>query len=577
MADADGAVVGSEVPRPWVEHYPKGVTWEQAFEAKPVFALLEDSAARIPNRNYIDFFGRTFTYSEVSELVDRAARGFQSLGVKPGVHVGLFLPNCPQYVIAFYGIMKAGGTVVNFSPLYSVPELVHQVEDAEVDIMVTLDVVQLYDKIIEVMDKSRLRQLVVGTLKDVLPFPKNVLYSAFRRRERSKVRYNAAHLRFEELLNNRGIIRPVAISPHEDVAVIQYTGGTTGTPKGAMLTHANLYINALQCAAYDPESSFGKDKMLGALPLFHVFAMTVVLNVSTRMGAEIVLLPKFELEQAMRAISQQQITLVPGVPTMYNAILHHPRLGKYDLSSIRLSISGGAPLPVELKKQFEDLTGASLREGYGLTETSAVVAANPYYEASRAGSVGLPLPGTSILITDPDHPEKILPLGETGEICVVGPQVMKGYWKRPDATEQTICQGRLRTGDIGYMDADGYTYIVDRAKDLILVGGFNVYPRRLEEAIYENEAVKETTVIGIPDDYLGEVPKAFVVTKDGATLDEAMLRAHLKPRLGKVEMPREIEFRKELPKTMIGKLSKKELVAEERAKFEAAKKTRDVA
>lgn len=552
--------------RPWLENYPEGVNWDQQFDAKPVYAFLDEAAERIPDNPYIEFMGRSYDYGTIKQLVDRAARGFQSLGVGPGVHVGLFLPNCPQYVVAFYGVLKAGGTVVNFSPLYSVPELIHQVEDAQVDIMVTLDVTLLYDKIAEVMDKSRLRQLVIGTLSDVLPFPKNVLYSAFKRRDRSKVRYNAAHIRFSQLLNNRGIFKKADIDPYEQVAVIQYTGGTTGVPKGAMLTHANLSINAQQIAAYDPKMDYGVERMLGALPLFHVFAMTVVLNTSTHIGAEVILQPKFELEKAMKAIAGKKITLVPGVPTMYNAMLHHPRIDKYDLSCIRLSISGGAPLPVEQKKQFEELTNATLREGYGLTESSAVAAVNPYYGESKSGSVGLPIPGTEIIICDQDHPEKILPLGETGEICIKGPQVMKGYWNKAEATAETLVDGRLRTGDIGYMNEEGYTYIVDRAKDLILVGGFNVYPRQIEEAIYQHPAIKEVTVIGIDDDYLGEVPKAFMVLNEDASVSEEELVAFLKTKIGKIEIPRAFEFRDELPKTMIGKLSKKELVEEERAK-----------
>lgn len=567
----------SEVQHPWLRNYPEGVDWAQEFEAKPVYAFLDEAAGRIPDHPYLEFMGRSFNYGRIHNLVDRAARGFQSLGVGPGVHVGLFLPNCPQYVVAFYGVLKAGGTVVNFSPLYSVPELAHQVEDAQVDIMVTLDVTLLYDKISEVMEKSRLRQLVIGSLSDVLPFPKNVLYSAFQRRDRSKVRYNTAHIRFSQLLNNRGIYKKIDIDPYEQVAVIQYTGGTTGVPKGAMLTHANLSINAQQIAAYDPKMGYGVERMLGALPLFHVFAMTVVLNTSTHIGAEVILQPKFELEKAMKAIAGKKITLVPGVPTMYNAMLHHPRIDKYDLSCIRLSISGGAPLPVEQKRLFEELTGATLREGYGLTETSAVVAVNPYYGESKAGSVGLPIPGTEIVICDQDHPDKILPLGQTGEICVVGPQVMKGYWNKPEATAESLVGGRLRTGDIGYMNDEGYTFIVDRAKDLILVGGFNVYPRQIEEAIYEHPAVKEVTVIGIPDDYLGEVPKAFMVLEEGASLSEAEIKDFLKPRLGKVEIPRAYEFRDELPKTMIGKLSRKELVAEERAKAAADADTGEAA
>lgn len=553
---------------PWVESYPRGVEWGQTFEAKPVYALLEDSAKRDPNAAYVDFFGRSWTYGEAVSLMDRAAAGFQALGVKPGVRVGLFLPNCPQFIFCFYGILKAGGTVVNFSPLYSAEELVAQVEDAQVDVMVTLDVKILYEKIYEVMENSRLRQLIVGSLAEVLPFPKNMMYKMFRRREASNVPLNAAHISFHQLTDNQGTVRPVDIDPQKDIAVLQYTGGTTGTPKGAMLTHANLYTNAAQTAHFDPDIRFGEDIMLGALPLFHVFAMTVVMNVSTYLGAKIVLLPKFDLDQVMRTIGKYKITLLPGVPTMYMAMLNHTRLERYDLGSLRLSISGGAPLPVELKNKFEQVSGAILREGYGLTETSGVVSVNPYHSDGKTGSVGLPVPGTKIVICDPEDTSKIMDLGENGELCIEGPQVMQGYWNKTEETKNVMVHGRLRTGDIGHMDADGYTFIVDRMKDLILVGGFNVFPRRIEDALYSHQSVAEAVAIGIPDEYRGESPKAFVTLKDGAEASTKELMEFIRPKLSKVEIPVDLEIRSELPKTMVGKLSKKELVAEEKAKYE---------
>ncbi|RME62976.1 MAG: long-chain fatty acid--CoA ligase, partial [Alphaproteobacteria bacterium] len=458
--------------RPWLARYPEGVRWDQPFRAQPLHRLLVDAAARYPDNRYLDFHGRVFTYREVHDLVRRAAVGFQALGVGKGVRVGLFLPNCPQFVICYYAILKAGGTVVNFSPLYSVPELIAQVEDSGTEIMVTLDVAMLLDKMEAVLTASRLRQLVIGTLAEVLPFPKNVLYPIFQRRQQRHYDRNTAHLGFADLIANDGAVRAVTIDPDTDVAVLQYTGGTTGVPKGAMLSHANLYVNALQAVHYDPRAVPGIDRVLGALPLFHVFAMTVVLNVATYLGAEIVLMPKFELEQAMRLIARRRITLLPGVPTMYTAMVNHERLVRYDLSSIRLSISGGAPLPVELKQRFEELTGAALCEGYGLTEASGVVAVNPYYGEQKAASVGMPVPGTTIVITDHEVPDKILAQGETGEICIIGPQVMLGYWNRPEESLDVLHAGRLRTGDIGYLDADGYLFIVDRKKDLIKVGGF---------------------------------------------------------------------------------------------------------
>lgn len=553
---------------PWAKSYPQGLDWHQEIEPKALYALLDDAAQRAPDAPFIDFFGRSWTYGEAVELANKAAAGFQALGVKPGVRVGLFLPNCPQFIFCFHGILKAGGTVVNFSPLYSTDELITQVEDAQVDVMVTLDVAMLYEKIHEVMEKSRLRQLIVGSLAEVLPFPKNMLYKVFKRRESSSVPHNAAHISFHQLTDNDGDVKPVEIDAEKDIAVLQYTGGTTGTPKGAMLTHANLYVNAVQTASYDPELAFNEDRMLGALPLFHVFAMTVVMNVSTYLGAKIVLLPKFDLDQVMRTIAKEKITLLPGVPTMYMAMLSHTRLERYDLGSLRLSISGGAPLPVELKNKFEQVSGAILREGYGLTETSGVVSVNPYHSDGKTGSVGLPIPRTKIVICDPENTDREVEQGETGEICIEGPQVMLGYWNKPAETQNVLVNGRLRTGDIGHMDQDGFTFIVDRIKDLILVSGFNVFPRRIEEALYSHQGVAEAVAIGIPDDYRGESPKAFVTLKEGADANANELLEFIRPKLSKVEIPVEVEIRDELPKTMVGKLSKKELVAEEKAKYE---------
>ena len=310
---------------------------------------------------------------------------------------------------------------------------------------------------------------------------------------------------------------------------------------------------------------------MGVLPFFHVFAMTVVMNMSVNIGAMIIMHPRFVLEDVLKDIPTKKPTFMPGVPTMYTAITNHPEINNIDLSSIRACMSGGAPLPIELKQRFEQLTGASLVEGYGLTESSPVATANPIGGVTKAGSIGLPMPATDIIITDREDPHKIMPLGESGEICIVGPQVMAGYWGRPEATEETMIDGRLHTGDVGYMDDDGYTFIIDRIKDLVLVGGFNVYPRHVEEAIYQHPGVGEVTVIGIPDDYTGQAVKAFVALKEGHALTEEELKAFLEDRVGKHERPKEIEFRDELPKTMIGKLSKKELVAEEQERYEKSK------
>ncbi|MBW7945321.1 MAG: long-chain fatty acid--CoA ligase [Sphingomonadaceae bacterium] len=554
----------------WMQTYGHPVPWDLALEPMPVHRLIEDAAARTPDAACIDFLGRIYTYAEIAGAVDKAARGFQILGVRRGIKVGLFLPNCPQYVIAYYAIMKAGGTAVNFSPLYTADELRHQVEDSETDIMVCLDVAQLYPTIAEVLESSRLRCLVVGSLADVLPAGKALLYRMFKRRERSKVKADLRHIRFPSLLENDGLEDAPEIDVHGDIALLQYTGGTTGTPKGAVLTHANLSINAQQVQAIDPEPDV-EDRILGALPLFHVFANTCVLNRTVLRGGEMVLLPKFELGLALETIQRRRITALPGVPTMYQAFLDSPKIARFDLTSIRACISGGAPMPAELKARFEAKTQAKVVEGYGLTESSGVVSVNPYETGGKPGSIGQPIPGTRIVIVDKEDPSKPAPDGEPGEITVAGPQIMRGYWKKDEATKEAFIDGRLRTGDVGYIDADGYVYVVDRLKDMIVVGGFKAFPSQLEAVLYKNDAVKEAIVIGVPDPYLGERPKAFVTLQPGADATEKALLDYLNAHVGKHERAVAVEIRETLPKTMIGKLSRKELVAEARARYDATR------
>ena len=555
----------------WLKSYPEGVDWNMPIPAKPLFTLLDDAVARFPQRPCIDFLGRVYTYGELDVLVDRAASGFQGLGVEKGTKVGLFLPNCPQFVICYYAILKAGGTVVNYSPLYSEPELLQQIEDSQTDIMVTLNLTALYPKAQAVLEQSRLKLLVVGTMSEVLPFPKNWLFPLVKRRDVVRAPNDASHVPFEELLNNEGGHEPATIDPENDVAVLQYTGGTTGVPKGAMLTHANVFINTMQCGVWFPALEPGAERIMGVLPFFHVFAMTAVMNMSIHLGAVIIMHPRFELDAVLKDVNKKKPTVFDGVPTMFGAINNHPKLQDFDLKSIKACISGGAPLPVEVKQRFEELSGCKLVEGYGLTECSPVATCNPFSDDAKAGSIGLPMPGTVIEIVDRDDPGKVLPQGETGEICVSGPQVMAGYWRNEAATRDVITDGRLRTGDVGYTDEDGYTFIIDRIKDLILVSGFNVYPRHVEDGIYQHPAVEEVTVIGVPDEYQGQSVKAFVKPREGQALGEEELRAFLQDRLGRHEVPKHIEFRDTLPKTMIGKLSKKELVAEEEAKRETSK------
>ncbi len=555
---------------PWLAHYPDGVDYHARFEPAPLWRLLDEAVETYADHNFLDFMGRHFSYREVGYHVAKAAKGFQKLGVKPGVKVGLFLPNCPQYVIAFFGILKAGGTVVNFSPLYSESELLQQIEDSGTTIMVTLNHIGLYPKMEAIREKSPLEKLVIGSITDALPFPKNLLYPVLRWSEIVHVPNDGAHVAYRELLNNDSKYTPVVVDT-TDTAVLQYTGGTTGQPKGAMLSHGSMYINAKQAATWSPSVELGEEVVLAVLPFFHVFAMTVIMNLGMTIGAELIIHPNFDPGMVLKDIKKKGVTLMAGVPTMYMALLKHPDLDADSLTSLKRCNSGGAPLPADVKSQFEDLSGCKLVEGYGLTECAAVATINPFEGMQKEGSIGLPMPGTRIVITDREDPHKVLPLGEIGEICLEGPQLMTGYWGREEATREAIVDGRLRTGDLGYLDEDGFTFIVDRMKDMILVGGFNVYPRFVEEAIYQHPAVDEATVIGIPDDYLGEIPKAFVKLRAGhEDLTREALVEFLSEHLAKHEVPRNLEFRDELPKTPVGKLSKKELVAEEAAKRAAA-------
>ena len=560
---------------PWLGTYPESIAWDAEIPEGPLFSILDDAVERYPTHESMDFLGRTYTYAALGDMVARAATGFQRLGVGKGVKVGLFLPNCPQFVVSYFGILKAGGTVVNYSPLSSEDQLARQIEDSRTDIMVTLSLAALYPKMAALLRHTRIRKLVVGALQDVLPFPKSLLFPLVKRTEIARVPSASDHIAFNRLLDNDRRHTPPDLDPREDIAVLQYTGGTTGVSKGAMLTHANLHANVHQALMWSPDLEPGKERMMGVLPFFHIFAMTVVMNFTVAIGGSIVMRPRFELDPVLKDVTRKKPTLFPGVPTMYTAIVNHPKLDRFDLASIKICMSGGAPLPLEIKRRFEQLSGCKLVEGYGLTECSPIATANPFDGVNKEGSIGVPLPGTAIAIVDKDDPHRVLPLGEDGEICVSGPQVMKGYWRGEHETGEAIVEGRLRTGDVGHMDEDGYVFIIDRKKDLVLVSGFNVFPRKVEEGIYRHPAVAEVTVIGVPDEYTGEAVKAFVKLKEGSPLEAGELQAFLADKLGKHEMPKHIEFRDELPKTMIGKLSKKELVAEEMARREAGSQLSD--
>ncbi len=548
---------------PWLKSYPEGVDWNAELPVHPLPRLLDEAVRNYRDRTCTDFLGRTLSYGQINDLTNRAARGLQALGVGKGSHVGLLLPNSPTYVIMFYAILRAGGTVVNCNPLYTVEELEFQVRDSGLDVMVTLDLAMLFGKVEALLEKGCLKAVIIDNFAALLPGVKSVLFRLFKRGQIAWPRRSAQAGKltfFEDLVANDGRFEPFEVDPHEDVAVLQYTGGTTGTPKGAMLTHANLSVNTWQVRFWAPNLHDGQERAIGFLPLFHVFAMTTVMNFGLAIGAELVLVPRFDLDEALKLIHARHPTIMPGVPTIYNAMLNHPEIRSFDLSSLKFCVSGGAPLPVEVKRGFEAVSGCTLVEGYGLSETSPLATCNPVTGLKKEGSIGIPVSGTVIAIRSLDDPEKDVAPGGKGEICIRGPQVMKGYWRRPEETATAFtADGFFRSGDVGYMDEDGYIFIVDRLKDMIICSGFNVYPRTIEEAIYKHPAVEEVTVVGIPDDYRGEAPKAFVKLRPdmGLTADE--LLDFLRGKLSRIEMPDQIEFRDELPKTMIGKLSKKEL------------------
>ncbi len=552
-------------PRPWLDHYPAGIDWHAPIPAAPLHTLMETAGIRFASKPAFDFLGARTTWTEAASACTNITAGLQRLGFGKGDRIGLLLPNCPAYPLLFFAALAAGMTVVNFNPLYTERELEAQARDSEISVLATLDLAATYPKAAALLERGVVKRLIICDFASMLPLAKRTLFRVLKKAEISDVPTNNQHIRLHDLLAP-GLPRPVEIDPHRDIAVLQYTGGTSGTPKGAMLSHANLVANTIQGTRWFSDTRPGEERMLAVLPFFHVFAMTTVLLFSVHSGAEIIMLPRFELAQAVKLIARRRPTFMPGVPTIFNAIAGFK--GHADLTSIRFCISGGAPLPIEVKARFEERTGCVLVEGYGLTETSPCAICNPPGGLNKAGSIGLPMPATEVELRDPEVPMRRIPIGERGELCIRGPQVMQGYWKQPQATADCFTQdGFFRTGDIAVMDAQGYFTIVDRIKDLILAGGFNVYPRMVEDAIYQHPEVSECTVIGIPDQYRGETVKAFIVLRPGSALTPPALMDFLKDHLSPIELPKQIEFRESLPKTLIGKLSKKELVAEEQAKF----------
>lgn len=554
-----------DVSKPY--HHP--VPYDTRFEAIGLPAMLERTTLRNPAAPFLHFLGRTYTYRDILGEACRFAAGLQAMGIARGDRVGLFLPNVPIYAAAYYGAMMAGAIVVNFSPLYSVEELSWQVEDSGTRVLVTLDVPELYTTAAKVLEASNLATLVVGALADMLPWYKGIALKLLKRSQIADVAYGSA-VKSWDVVTPAKDPAPVTIDPHTDLALLQYTGGTTGRPKGAMLGHDQLSINAQQVAAINPFGDASSEVFMGALPFFHVFANTALLNHAVATGAAIAMVPRFEAKQVLQTIQKHRCTGFPGVPTMFQAMLDHPDLAKTDLTSLKICISGGAPMPAPVHARFEEVTGVRLVEGYGLTESAGVVSVNPYAGTRKRGTIGQLVPGTDVILLDKEHPEQLAPEGEPGELAVYGPQVMRGYWNRPESNAGTFAvrNGKryLRTGDVARIDADGFLEIVDRIKDMISVAGFKVFPSAVEDVIFEHPAVKEALVIGVPDEFRGEMPRAYVTLNEGAADSPVhtaqALREWLNTRVGKHERVDEVVIRAELPRTIIGKLDRKALRAE---------------
>lgn len=550
---------------PWTDNYLHPAKWDQQFAPLALHDMFFASAERMGKAALADFMARKYSYAEMASAVRRVAMGLQDKGVGKGDRVGLFLPNVPHYIAAYYGALAAGATVVNFSPLYSVDELAHQVADSGTSILFTVSAAALLPTAIKVLDNSSLKELVVGSVAEALPRAKGWAYRLFKGKDVATIPADNRITLYADLLANNGDYNVQPCDPVNDIAQLQYTGGTTGTPKGAMLSHQNITANARQINMLDPESHFNKpdapsdDRILGVLPFFHVFANATVLNRTVNNGGEIIMLPRFEAKAALAAVNRTHVTSLPGVPTMYQALLDCAYIKETDFTSLRACISGGAPLPAELKARFEKVSGAVVIEGYGLTESSGVVSCNPYSGPNKLGSIGQPIPGTDVKLVDKEDPTRPAPNGEPGELIFSGPQVMRGYWNRPDADAEVFVGGYLRTGDVATIDEDGFIFIVDRLKDMIAVGGFKVFPSQIEDVLYRHPAIKEALVIGVPDAYHGERPRAFVTLQDGATEDGEAIADWLNPQLGKHERVQSVVVLDVLPKTMIGKLDRKAL------------------
>ncbi|HML01747.1 MAG TPA: long-chain fatty acid--CoA ligase [Candidatus Bathyarchaeia archaeon] len=562
----------TEAPeKPWFKFWPEGVPKHIEYPRVPLSDLMKNAAESHPNHTAIVYFDKGITYKELNVATDKFANALANLSIKKGDKVAIFLPNIPQFIISYYGIIRIGAIETAISPLYKEREVEHQLVDSEAETIVVLDA--LYPILEKVQARTKVKNVIVTSLKDYMPSTTAFFGSLLKRIPSHKVERKPNVYFFQDLLSKYEAHPPaVEIDPEVDLAALQYTGGTTGISKGAMLTHMNFVSNAVACAAW-LRGVTGKESFLTVLPLFHIYGMTTGMNAPIYLAGRMVLLPRFDAEGTFQAIQKYKVSIFCGAPTMYSMLLSHPTLAKHDLSSVRFCISGSAPLPPEVQKKWMEVTGGVLVEGYGLTESSPVTHCNPLDKSMKTvkvGSIGLPWPDTDAKIMDQNTGEKELGIGKNGELFVKGPQVMKGYWKMDEENADVLRAGWLRTGDVGKMDEDGYFYITDRKKDLIKYKGYSVYPREIEDVLFEHPAVKLCAVVGKPDPVAIEVPKAFVVLKEGKTATEEEIKTFVNSKLAPYKAIREVEFRTELPMTLVGKVLKRVLQDEEKQK---AKKT----
>jgi long-chain acyl-CoA synthetase len=555
--------------KPWLKFYDEGVPHTLEYPEVPLHWLLEESARKYPDSVATILpgkFGDTkLTYKELNEQANRLANALVDLGVKKGDRVALYMPNCPQFVIAYSGILKAGGIVVATSPLYSPREVEHQFNDSETEIVIVLSL--YYPMVKQVQPRTGVKKVIVTNIKEHLGGIDSLLFGLLReKKEGHRVELADGDLWLKDLLEKYPPDDPKVDVGPDDIALFQYTGGTTGVPKAAVILHRNLVANALQASAFLPDVRIPEEIHLAAIPFFHVFGMVAVMAWSMSIAAAMILVtnPR-DIDALLNAINKYKPTLFMGVPTMYNAINYHPDIDKYDVKSVRACISGSAPLPMAVKETFEELTGGRLVEGYGLTEAPTATHCNPMYGINVEGSIGMPLPDVESKIVDLETGTKDLPVGEVGELVLRSPNVMKEYWNMPEETEIALREGWLYTGDIALMDEKGYFYIVDRKKDMIIASGFNIYPSEVEEVLYEHPKVAEAAVAGIPDPKRGETVKAWVVLKPGETATTEEIREFCRDKLAKYKIPYYVEFRDELPKTMVGKVLRRMLAEEEPA------------